>query len=44
MTTTVQRQHIAYLIDPTLTLPSDTPRGKPHGIRLSVEVPKAVCI
>jgi len=29
---------------PTLTLPSNTPRGKPHGIRLSTKVPKAVCI
>jgi hypothetical protein len=30
--------------NPTLTLPSHTPVAKPHGIRLSTEVPKVVCI
>jgi hypothetical protein len=29
---------------PTLTLPSNTPVAKPHGIRLSAQAPKVVCI
>ena len=29
---------------PTLTLPSNTTCGKPHGATLSVKVPKPVCI
>ncbi len=28
----------------TLTPPSNTPRGKPHGTRLSAILPKLVCI
>jgi hypothetical protein len=30
--------------DPTLTPPSNTPRGKPHGIRHSVQWAKVACI
>ncbi len=30
--------------DPTLTPPSNTPLGTPHGIRLSAILPKSVCI
>lgn len=29
---------------PTLTPPSNTPLGKPHGVTLSAQVPKMVCI
>ena len=29
---------------PTLTLPSNTPLGKPHGTRHSATTPKSVCI
>jgi len=30
--------------DPTLTPPSNTPLGKPHGTRHSAMLPKSVCI
>ncbi|MGB7989124.1 MAG: toll/interleukin-1 receptor domain-containing protein [Candidatus Methylophosphatis roskildensis] len=31
-------------LNPTLTLPSNTPLGKPHGTRHSATTPKSVCI
>ena len=33
-----------HLVSPTLTLPSNTPLGKPHGTRHSATTPKSVCI